>query len=151
MIHNAPEWDKAFYGAGLRQCSLPLTVSLNREGSFHVNCVGDDSTQCGIRGSTRTLFYKVFIRGREDCLTPEGFIIDNNDVQKYFEETYQHCDVETFPSCETMACRAVRSFHGMFGQGQLANVKVNHIRVSISGNPQAVNPTAEWQDGTNTQ
>lgn len=131
------------------ECREPLTITINREGSFEVNCVGDDSTQCGVRGRTRKLFYKVKIVGREDCLTPEGFIIDNNEIHQYFEDAYTHCDVDPFPSCETMACRAVREFHGMFGRGHLANVRVSYISVSISGSPQAVGLTADWQGSNN--
>lgn len=124
-------------------CDEPLEVVLHREGAFDVLCTGDDSTQCGIRGTTRRLFYRVRIVGDEQHLTEEGFIIDNNEVHQYFVDKYR--EIEVFPSCERIVCQAVRDFKALFGKGHLENVVVNEIVVSVSGNPAAVGLQATWK------
>src|SRR5690348_4823989 len=87
---------------------LGLRLYMKRTGTFTVGSAGDDQNQCGQRGS-RTLQYRVVIEG--DCLklTPQGFIIDNNDIQSYFDQKYGG-HVGEFVSCERIAMQAVRDF-----------------------------------------
>jgi hypothetical protein len=118
-----------------------MKLTIRRSGTFAVTWSGSNASQCGALG-TQVLTYAVVIVGHEQHLTPEGFIIDNNDIHQYFVRTYQN--VGDFESCERIAARACRDFRQMFGKGALADVKVSRIEVTISGSPTA-GLTAEWE------
>lgn len=129
---NAPVEDD---GVGLR-------LYMARQGKFTIGSVGDDSTQCGFAGA-RTLDYRVVIEG--DCLklTPEGFIIDNFAIQRYFDEKYGG-HVDRFLSCEHIAMQAVRDFRKAV-QG------CKSVTVTIDGTSGAAGLTASWRsDGLDT-
>jgi hypothetical protein len=71
--------------------------------------------------------YHVTVKGREiDC--PQGWLLDNNDVPAYFQETYRR--VREFKSCEFIASRAVDAFRR---KCQEYRARPSYIRVAVSG------------------
>jgi len=83
--------------------------------------------QCGYHGE-RLLTYDVTVSGREiDC--PRGWLLDNNDIPRYFEETYG--DVREFKSCEAVASRAVDDFITIMTESYKA--RPVYVRVAVSG------------------
>src|SRR5437868_377755 len=82
-----------------------MELSLHRVGTFQVNPEAEDSAQCGFKRGDRQLWYDVIIESDSQWLDKDGFVLDNNDVQHYFEQTYAQTPV--FRSCETIAIQAV--------------------------------------------
>jgi hypothetical protein len=109
---------------------------LTRAGYFDIGQVdGDDSNQCGSRGERR-IRYHVAIVSPPDHLNSHGFVLDNNDVQAYFDRTYSH--VTDLPSCERIAMQACHDL------ASIAGCVVN-VEVTIGGTPQA-GLTAFWSE-----
>jgi len=118
-----------------------LRLTMKRKGKFTVGTCEDDSTQCGFAG-TRTLSYGVLIEGSPEYLTPEGFLIDNFAIQRYFDTTY--AQVKKFLSCERIAMKAVADIRRMVGKGCKA------VEVTVDGTGVA-GLSASWRaDGLDT-
>jgi hypothetical protein len=119
----------------------PVRLFMKRVGKFTVGQCQDDTTQCGFKG-TRTLDYRVVIEGSPEHLTPEGFLIDNFAIQRYFDDTYKV--VTHFLSCERIALKAVADIRRMVGTGCKA------VEVTVDGTGVA-GLTAGWRaDGLDT-
>lgn len=112
-----------------------MILTLQRQGEFRVGQCGDDTTQCGMRG-TRTLHYDVSIRSTERQLNENGFIVDQLEIQRYFDTRYQV--VPRFLSCEEIACEATKGLRKLVGPR-----RCNSIKVTIAPGPNA-GLTAEW-------
>ena len=97
------------------------SLSLHRTGSFNVNRDAEDSTQCGFARGNRTCWFDVTIRSMNQ-LDENGFLIDNNEVQHYFDRTY--AGVTSFKSCETIALRAVNDLRDIVGHDRCLSIKV---------------------------
>lgn len=101
------------------------TLTLRRTGSVVVGAKLYRA-QCGYHGE-RLLTYDVTVKGREiDC--PRGWLLDNNDIPRYFEETYGN--VREFKSCEEVASRAVDAFMKIAASYKATPT---YIRVGVSG------------------
>ena len=101
------------------------TLTLRRSGSVVVGARLIRS-QCGYHGE-RLLTYDVTVSGREiDC--PRGWLLDNNDIPRYFEETYS--EVREFKSCEAVASRAVDDFIALTA---VYKARPTYNRVAVSG------------------
>lgn len=115
-------------------------LTLARSGKF---TVGGDSInaqfQCGLPGQ-REFRYHVTIIGSADCLTREGFVVNNQLIQQYFD--WRFGTVTELPSCERIAIRACEDLAVIIGDG------VQKIEVTLDGTPQA-GLTAFWtrEDG----
>lgn len=99
-----------------------MIVQITRKGKFTPRRFA--SNQCGATGET-TFFYKVIITGTSNKLNPLGFIIDNNDIQDYFNSNWTKLQ---FPSCEqacVIACKDLMA--KVFSGGSVALV----VEVSI--------------------
>lgn len=102
------------------------TIAIRRSGAFVVEWSGNSKAQCGYHGE-KQLTFDVTIAGREvDC--PQGWLVDNNDVPAYFENTYKR--VRTFESCERIASKAVDAFREKCAE---YGAVPNYIRVAVSG------------------
>lgn len=116
-------------------------LTLARAGKFTVGGDSiDDQFQCGLPG-TREFRYHVTVVGSAECLTREGFLLDNRRIQDYFDGAYGN--VTALPSCERMAIRACEDIAALVGDGALK------IEVTMDGTPQA-GLTAFWtrEDGS---
>lgn len=98
------------------------SLSLNRRGSFFVRDQSDDSTQCGRTRGQRELFYEVRIDSIGEDLDQNGFLIDNNAVQSYFELKYSKCRV--FKSCEIIALTAIGDLRKLVGLSRCHKIRV---------------------------
>ena len=102
------------------------TITIRRSGAFVVDWAGNSKAQCGYHGE-KQLTFDVTIAGREvDC--PQGWLVDNNDIPHYFENTYKR--VSVFRSCEEIASRAVDAFRA---QCAVYGAVPNYVRVAVSG------------------
>lgn len=113
-----------------------MKLTLTRKGSFTVGECHDDTTQCGMRGS-RNLHYSVAITSTERQLDSQGFIIDNNEIQRYFDEQYRK--VARFLSCEEIACAACEGLKKLVGSRRCRSIAVT---IAPYGTPAGL--TAEW-------
>ncbi len=103
----------------------PIPLVLRRTGSFRVAFDADNTNQCGRYQGQRDLDYAVEITSHSACLDDRGFIIENSEIQSYFDRTYSEAKV--FVSCELIALRAVVGLHRLMGKNRCSNVKVQII------------------------
>lgn len=87
-----------------------ISLTLTRRGSFKIESVGDDTTQCGLRG-TRKLFYRVEVTCPDSELDSNGFMVDQLDIHAMLNKRYAKMAI--MPSCERMAIDAARVVWGM--------------------------------------
>lgn len=115
-----------------------MRLKIEREGDFSVANMIENPNKCGMYEKA-SFHYRVEIDGNSGHLTPQGFIIDNNDIQGYFDKTYTKNTAKIpFISCENMAAKAVRDFRNSL------KVKVYGIKVTIWGSEHA-SLTAYWK------
>jgi len=98
-----------------------MKMTLERNGSFMVNDKAEDHAQCGFRRGDRQVFFEVVIESDSACLDENGFILDNNEVQHYFDRTYS--DVEVFQSCESIAIRAIDDLREIMGYDRVFSIR----------------------------
>lgn len=110
--------------------------TLSRHGSFAVESPRRDS-QCGNIG-TDVLTYRVTVRGVEADLNASGWLLDNNDVPRYFQSRWHSVDV--FPSCERLARTACLDLADLIRSN---GGNAAYIAVSVSGIPGS-EITCEW-------
>lgn len=107
-----------------------MKLTLHRTGDFFVNDKAEDSTQCGFRRGDRQVFFDVTIESDNALVDDKGFVLDNNEVQHYFERKY--AAVEEFKSCETIACSAIEDLRALMGHD-----RVYYISCEIKPGPYA--------------
>jgi hypothetical protein len=90
-----------------------MKITLHRTGDFLVNDKAEDSTQCGFTRGSRQVFFDVSIESDTEMLDGNGFVLDNNEVQHYFEREYAH--VTVFQSCERIALKAIDDLRALMG------------------------------------
>lgn len=90
-----------------------MKLTLHRTGDFLVNDKAEDSTQCGFTRGSRQVFFDVMIESDSQMLDGNGFVLDNNEVQHYFEREYAH--VTEFHSCERIALKAIDDLREIMG------------------------------------
>jgi hypothetical protein len=93
--------------------TIVLPMTLHRTGSFVVNDTAEDHAQCGFRRGDRQVWYDVSIESDSSMLDSDGFVLDNNAVQHYFDDTY--ATVTEFQSCERIAIRAILDLCRLMG------------------------------------
>lgn len=104
-----------------------MIITIKRKGSFPVGWTHSHDHQCGQKG-TSILHFKVEIQAKHIDLNPNGWIIDNNDIVRYFEEKYKH--VKDFLSCEHISMQACRDLYQIIRDG---GARARHIAVSTTG------------------
>lgn len=120
-----------------------MDLQIQRVGRFRVNFKGPNTNQCGQKNVTRELRYKVEITGDDTVLDQQGFIIDNNDIDRYFQEKYGVEDGFEFQSCENIAQEACKAFRGRLGHRR----GLKKICVTVSGSDVA-SLSATWKRKT---
>lgn len=116
-------------------------MTIRRQGQFVVGQTKKNENQCGPRG-TNILHYSVAIVSKANRLNAKGFIIDNTDIQTYFDDTYKL--VDSFESCEQIAEDACEDFRTMFGANSDNAIEVYGICVVISGVPGRAELECQW-------
>lgn len=112
-----------------------MILKMKREGTFHAN-FRETAVNCG-RGGQTIFQYRVEVECDEDVLDSRGFIMDNNDVQFYFDSTYRR--KQDAVSCENIAMKACIELHRMIVKRE----SVRRLAVTINGSA-AAGLTAEW-------
>lgn len=84
---------------------MRATLKLETEGTLPIEEVGDDTYQCGPRG-TRDLYYRVCIECPADAMDERGFIVDAMEIHEVIRERWERTDV--LPSCERMSYETAR-------------------------------------------
>lgn len=108
-----------------------MKISIQREGNFAIGWEHSHNHQCGNVG-LNVLRYRVEIWANHDQLSHDGYILDNNDIPKYFDKKYR--DVTDFVSCEKICMFAVREFMQKFGTDKNYYAEsITRIKVSIQG------------------
>ncbi len=102
-----------------------IPITLRRTGIFTVADECDDSNQCGMKRGQRKLDYEVEIITHSGALDDRGFVMENGDIQRYFDKTYGN--IRKFDSCEWIAVRAVLDLREIAGPDRCMNVKVSII------------------------
>lgn len=106
-----------------------ILLSVNRQGNFSVGALNhEDKFQCGVSGYTRA--YKFIVRisaSDKRLIEPSGFVIDNHDINKYFQDTYSNKPFDCI-SCEEIASKAIVHFHWVCLKNK---VDVREIEVTI--------------------
>lgn len=96
-----------------------IICTVNRIGEFDIlSC--EPGPQCG-SSETRHYRYHVSIEGDSYNLDENGFVVDNLEIAKYFDDNYHKKAVKAL-SCEVMAAVAVHNFARM--RNGLRRVKV---------------------------
>lgn len=119
-----------------------LVLSVNRKGSFFIDESQCTESQCGY--NTRRMYeWNVCIEATDKQLTIERFVIDNNELSKYFNEKY-HVEKCKVISCEDVACEAVEYFKNIFKE-KYPFIDLKRIKITISGAGESF-ITAEWKN-----
>lgn len=123
---------------------------MKRSGSFQANWLSNENV-CGVDPSKRPVYTFECEMETTNQLDEQGFIVDNNEVVRYFTDKYSGPEPVASKSCERIARAAVAHFLRMLddhGQTPL------RVAVSVSAMSQAT-LTCEWaedyqdkQDGT---
>ena len=80
-----------------------MLINLERSGKFHAATMVPNPHKCAAM-RTRTYQYHVRIEASDKTLTPEGFLINNERLQEYFDTRFGHKAPKWDAiSCEHMA------------------------------------------------
>lgn len=112
-----------------------MEIELTRGGKFHATTMKDTPTKCGAMRN-RSYAYAVRIEARDVHLSPEGFLLNNELVQEYFDTRFGHKAPkwEAF-SCENMARTAASE---LCDQLLKSGIVVICVEVSLTGSNGAV-------------
>jgi hypothetical protein len=113
-----------------------MFFTLRREGTFICELSG--SIHCGLL-PINEFRYQAEICVTDNGLDSQGFIMDNADIQKYFDSIGA-----TDLSCELLACNTARHFAGVVLNN--SHDCVNSVKVVIWGIPTS-NAEYVWQRG----
>lgn len=114
------------------------TVTLDTHGSWRVEHESDGHDRCGPKGVTRELDYRVKVSGAPALLDDQGFLIDWQDIRRYFIQKFTR--LGHFPSCEQIAVHAVRDIATDMLKGRCSAVEV-----TIGFHGGAAELTAKWE------
>jgi hypothetical protein len=85
-----------------------MLINLERAGKFHASTMHPNPHKCAAM-RTRTYQYHVRIEASDKVLTPEGFLINNERLQEYFDSRFGHKAPKWEAiSCEHMALAAAQ-------------------------------------------
>lgn len=122
-----------------------MLVRINREGRFTIPYSARKAEgQCGATGATQYKYF-VTVEASNQGLTDEGYVMENQYVDDYFQEEYTHNPNPDAVSCEDMSQRAIEHFLARFeADDELKNVALTRILVRIHGSEISF-IEAEWK------
>ena len=107
-----------------------MIVSLERSGKFHAITMRPNPCKCASM-RTRTYSYFVRINATDAHLTREGFVLNNEEVQKYFDSRFgARAKAWDGISCERMALLAARELCGTLLR---EHVSLTNVIVRLKG------------------
>jgi len=98
-----------------------MKILMERNGSFYVNELAFDRTQCGVQRGDRELHYHVEIESDSEYLDNNGFLVNNYEIQGYFDSRY--AQIPVFPSCEEIACQTVEELAELIGRDRVFAIR----------------------------
>lgn len=109
-----------------------VKLKVNREGQYTVKNVENFQSQCGHVGQ-REYKYFVTVEANNKKLNNDGFIIDNDYIDKYFKTKY-HKKEMPWESCEVMVCKALDYFVTAFKrEPELKKIDLQRVYVRVHG------------------
>lgn len=99
-----------------------INITINRSGEF--TALGSHEYQCGVEQPNKSYKYEVRIVGTRGQLDYRGFLIDNADIQSYFDN---HLWAD---SCEKMVSETIEGLKRMC---ERSGFRPKKISVKISG------------------
>lgn len=114
------------------------TLTLKRTGDFRVHMLGENHCGLGEQGQVLRMRYIVECRCTSDSLDGRGFLVEQFDVDAYF----QSLDV-TIGSCENMAIVTARGVWRVIRK-QNPKAKILRLGVTLAPEPFAASVTFEW-------
>lgn len=102
--------------------------SITRGGTFSVP-IANDAQHCGVIKDVNSFRYEVTCSMKESTLDENGFVIDNDHIQGYFDSKYKE---PLNLSCELLARQAAHDLYELFGERQAGCMD---ITVKIWGRP----------------
>jgi hypothetical protein len=118
-----------------------MEISLTRAGSFHADKMVPNGHKCAAM-HTKIYRYEVSIQATAVRLTPEGYVINNERVQGYFDERWGQLAPQPWDaiSCENLALTSAREIGTeLVAQG----IEVICVNCMIEGSNGA-RITAKW-------
>lgn len=107
-------------------CTLPSTqgieLTVYRTGHFDV-ALPEVEGKCGVFGKSKFRYDAWFTAGAGD-LDARGFIVDNADLNRYFQQTYGVGSAASFTSCELMGLKAIADFRAAWPMARKIVVRV---------------------------
>jgi len=88
------------------------TFQINRTGTFTVP-IREGSPHCGILEGKNTFKYEVSCSVSIVALDEQGFVMDNADIQTYFDRAFRE---PLGISCERVALKAAKDIYAMLGE-----------------------------------
>ena len=126
---------------------MPMLIEITRSGKFRALRMQDNSHKCGAMRS-KAYEYAVKIEALDVHLTPEGFLINNENIHLYFQVNFGELTTRNWDamSCENMARKAAKDLRDMLLNESIAVICVS---VSIKGSNGAwLTAKAKPEDGT---
>lgn len=135
-----------------------MKLTLNRSGKFPCHWLSTDN-MCGTIHTTEPIYSYNCIIETADILDKRGFVMDQLDVNNYFQKRYtqdkrgrqtKHAAV----SCEQIAINAVNEIKHMLESHFLKNSGISviyRLAVTISFGPGDASITAEWRPESDKQ
>lgn len=113
-----------------------MSLVLERRGRFSVTAY-PGAAQCGHVGLTH-FAYSCRVTSSSKYLSRQGFVIDNQAIQAYFDGRYSDAR-SALPSCEMIALGACHDIAQLVGKGAL------EVKVAISMIDGPARITATWR------
>lgn len=119
---------------------LGTMLSLERKGSFSAATMIDNPHKCGAM-LNRDYNYRVRMTAKSTRLTPEGYLLNNEHVQEYFDSTFG----EKAQPWEAISCErlAIACCEGLAELVRKYGIDLLMIEVAIEGSNGAI-ITASW-------
>lgn len=119
---------------------------MRRSGSFQANWVSNENV-CGVDPSMRPVYTFECEMETTNKLDAQGFIVDNNEVVRYFTDKYSRSAPVEAKSCERIARAAVSYFLRLLDEHGQTPLRV---AVTVSAMTQAA-LTCEWTEDSTEQ
>lgn len=118
-----------------------MYLILERAGTFRAINMIDTATKCGAM-AMNSYNYRVKIQAKPKPLTPQGYVINNEEIQNFFDERFgEKAKPWMAFSCENMARVSCEELGALL---QNRKIKIKLILVTLEGSNGAL-ITAEWQ------
>jgi hypothetical protein len=118
-----------------------MYLILERAGTFKASTMISTTSKCGAM-AMNTYNYRVRIQATSQVLTPQGYVINNEEIQNFFDERFgEKAKPWMACSCENMAQQSCKELTAIL---RMRKIRLKLIRVTLEGSNGAL-ITAEWK------